>query len=435
MNEPVILRADARFLPLADASVDLIVTSPPYFGMRSYTDGGEHYDGQVGAEATPVEFVDSLMACTREMIRVLKPTGSIWVNLGDKYSQRVATRHSSHQDGLFPDLPELRKDWKRDRAAGLARMPAENVIDATSGRHVPEKSLMGLPWRFALRCIDELGLILRAEVVWSKPNGLPESVKDRVRRSHEQWFHFTLQPRYYSAVDEIRQAHKRNWLPGKTGGHTYEAMKAAGEKDSNLANSSPNPLGSLPGSVWTIATQPLKVPAELGVDHFAAFPMEWPRRLILGWSPREVCTACGKGRRPLVTIEKIHGTPRQVGSAAGRGSADDNQRGMNAPGDTRPSSIARITGYVCACPDSTASTTPGVVLDPFGGTGTTALVAAMHGRIGISVDASADYCRLAGWRAADPKERGRAADRAADVVARIPRRVEGQGSLFDMETL
>ena len=81
-----IIRGNALDLPLADDSVDLVVTSPPYFGLRSYQDGGEHYDGQIGAEATPAEFVDALIAATREMVRVLKPSGSIWVNLGDKYS-------------------------------------------------------------------------------------------------------------------------------------------------------------------------------------------------------------------------------------------------------------------------------------------------------------------------------------------------------------
>jgi DNA modification methylase len=125
----IVLRGDARSLPLPDGSVDLIVTSPPYFGLRSYTDGGKHYDGQIGSERTPREYVANLLDCTREWMRVLKPEGSIFVNLGDKYSQRVATRPSSHQDGLFPGRPELRKDWKRDRAAGLTRMPYENVID------------------------------------------------------------------------------------------------------------------------------------------------------------------------------------------------------------------------------------------------------------------------------------------------------------------
>jgi DNA modification methylase len=86
--KPLLLRGDARTLPLADESVDLVVTSPPYFGLRSYQDGGEHYAGQVGAEASPREFVDALIDCTREMVRVLKPSGSIFVNLGDRYSQR-----------------------------------------------------------------------------------------------------------------------------------------------------------------------------------------------------------------------------------------------------------------------------------------------------------------------------------------------------------
>ena len=81
-----ILRGNALALPLADESVDLVVTSPPYFGLRSYQDGGEHYAGQIGSEATPAEFIDALIAATREMVRVLKPSGSIWVNLGDKYA-------------------------------------------------------------------------------------------------------------------------------------------------------------------------------------------------------------------------------------------------------------------------------------------------------------------------------------------------------------
>jgi len=107
----VVLQANARQLPLANDSVDLIVTSPPYFALRSYRDGGEHYIDQIGDEPTPVEFIDALVEVTRECVRVLKPTGSLWVNLGDKYSQRSALRPSSDQDGLIPDRPELAKDW------------------------------------------------------------------------------------------------------------------------------------------------------------------------------------------------------------------------------------------------------------------------------------------------------------------------------------
>jgi DNA modification methylase len=81
-----ILRANARSLPLADDSVDLIVTSPPYFALRSYTDSGVHYRGQIGSEPTPAEFIASLLEVTRECVRVLKPSGSLFVNLGDKYA-------------------------------------------------------------------------------------------------------------------------------------------------------------------------------------------------------------------------------------------------------------------------------------------------------------------------------------------------------------
>lgn len=95
-----ILRADALALPIADASVDLVVTSPPYFGLRSYQDGGEHYAGQLGSEPTPAEFVDALIAATREMVRVLKPSGSIWVNLGDKMSSGGAAGDLTLRDDL-----------------------------------------------------------------------------------------------------------------------------------------------------------------------------------------------------------------------------------------------------------------------------------------------------------------------------------------------
>jgi hypothetical protein len=203
-----------------------------------------------------------------------------------------------------------------------------------------------------------------------------------------------------------------------------------------------NPLGKLPGSVWEIATQPLKVPAELGVDHFAAFPMEWPRRLILGWSPAEVCTACGEGRRPVATetgrvvssaaVRELGGTAaHQYGAQAGRGDGGT-ERIRTASGHNLPKRERVLTGYACACPDTTAPSTPGVVLDPFSGTGTTALVATMLGRQGIGVDLSEDYCRLARWRASDPKERARAAGLDPDAVAAIRPEIPGQSDLFDL---
>ncbi len=186
-----------------------------------------------------------------------------------------------------------------------------------------------------------------------------------------------------------------------------------------------HPLGKLPGSVWSIPSQPLSVPPELGVDHFAAFPMEWPRRLIAGWSPTGVCVGCGEGRRPVsVNVGQNRG---QRGYAV----SDDRCLGhtqRSGPGTGALTQLKSITGYVCACPDTSAPTTPAVCLVPFGGTGTVALVAHVMGRHGVSLDMSADYTRLARWRTTDPDQIA-----AAAQVDKPPRQVAGQDRLFDLE--
>ena len=287
-------QADALRLPLADDSVDLVVTSPPYFALRSYRDGDEHYDGQIGSESTPQEFLEALWAATVEMVRVVKPSGSIFVNLGDKYAGSNGQAGGPSQLNGATYSP----DGTRTKAAKKG-----GYVPKTSVR---TKSLMGLPWRYAIGCIDDLGLILRSEMIWSKPNGLPESVTDRVRRSHEQWFHFTLEPRYFSAIDEIRETYAPASI-GKSPG--ANAMKGRAQMPDRMdeAGYTPgwdtNPLGKLPGSVWSIPSEPLQVPDHLGVDHFAAFPQEWPRRLILGWSPPDGVVLdpfVGTGTVPMV---------------------------------------------------------------------------------------------------------------------------------------
>ena len=417
--------ANALDLPLPDASVDLIVTSPPYFGLRSYQDGGKHYAGQIGSEATPAEFLDALIAATREMVRVLKPSGSIFVNLGDKYA---AGHGGSSTEGNGVNITVRRTRQAATHWAGESAHPSKS----TSAIVLRPKSLMGMPWRYAIRCIDELGLILRAEVIWSKPNGLPESVTDRARRSHEQWFHFTVQPRYFAAVDEIREPHSGGAHPArKDKGVSPRNAKIAATGDHGLrrSNTDPSlfdPRGKLPGSVWEVPTQPLTVPAELGVDHFAAFPMEWPRRIIKGWAPTAgVCVECGEGRRPVIDKRFL---PLQVPNNVGKWDiAAEDGRDVVAKPYGRAAASATITGYACACAEPTAPTTPAVVLDPFGGTGTTALVASVLGCHGHSVDLSADYCRLAQWRVTDPGQRAAAAQvEAVDPVS------DDQPDIFDV---
>lgn len=371
-----IIRADARHLPLSDASVDLIVTSPPYFALRDYRDGDRSLAGQIGAEPTPAAYVDALIACTREWMRVLKPQGSLWINLGDKYRWEGA-----------------------DAVPGL----------------VPRRSLMLLPERYRIAAVDDLGLIARAVVIWSKTNPMPGKATDRVRTSHEDWIHLVRQPDYYAALDAIREQ-----------ASDYARAKAAarktapGQRRRAMADTC-NPLGTPPGSVWEFPSQPLTVPERLGVDHFAAFPPALIRRIVLGWSPLGICTACGEGRRLVSEVTRV---PRRPSPQSSYG-AGKHGTGAHSLG-TMP--VAHITGDACACPAPTARTRPAVVLDPFGGTGTTALVASAHGRHGISVDRSADYCRLAQWRTTDPGERARALG-----VPKPPPVTTGQGDLFDGE--
>lgn len=441
------VRGDARALPLPDASVDLVVTSPPYFSLRSYTDSGQHYAGQIGDEPDPREYLDNLLKATAEWARVLKPAGSLWVNLGDKYAERTGPERLADADS---DAYVRRPNARRARRAYGFR----------------PKSLMGLPWRYALACVDDLGLILRRDQVWDKVNAMPESTTDRTRSAHEYWFHLTKQARYYSAVDEIREP-----ASGYDRASGARRQVPPGQRIRAMADTT-NPLGALPGSVWPIPTEPL--PTLPGVDtrHYAAFPTEWPRRLVLGWSPRDVCTACGQGRAPVCDRSPM----------LWRSSPTADSRA--APGATRATAsgtmlragTTRIVGYACACTPFTLHpsaprqgprnsgkgwaadtgdrdnpgggygnaertgpwreyhlegwepppTTPGVVLDPFSGTGTTIHVASALGRVGIGVDLSHDYCRLATHPVLADRRR-----RKVLGLDAAPAQINGQGHLFD----
>jgi DNA modification methylase len=387
-------RGDAVAIPLADESVDLIVTSPPYFALRSYQDGGEHYDGQIGSEESPQAFLEALWAVTAECARVLKPSGSIWVNLGDKYAGSGGHNNAGLVGKAVAPPPGV---VVGPTGHGARRRSAPDSYNKTSIGGARPKSLMGLPWRYAIGCVDQLGLILRAEVVWSKPNGLPESVTDRVRRSHEQWFHFAKEPRYFAAMDEVREAHAEKSLTHRGGG---QAHGNARNPDNNFGSDKArviDPLGKLPGSVWTIPSEPLTVPDHLGVDHFAAFPQEWPRRIILGWSPSGYCVECGQPRVPCV--EKDAPEPTAVYQEQARKRSPMNGGvGKVTLGASADEWHRTITGYACACPTPDAPTRPAVVLDPFGGTGTVAMVARALGRYPVHMDLSADYLRLAQWR-------------------------------------
>jgi len=461
MGRAIVIRGDAAHLPLADESVDLIVSSPPYFNLRSYSDGGVHYNAQIGSEATPQEFIDSLLTCTAEWGRVLKRSGSIFINLGDTYSSWQGERKSHPRD-----ISGQRQS--RGEGGGFIR-------GAPRIWGIPPKSLIGIPWRYALACVDELGLILRRDIIWSKKNSMPESVKDRARTSHEYIFHLVKQQRYYSAVDEIREEHTpesfARFAPGQKQAGLSRRSDYGGQPAHTFSlENSLHPLGSLPGSVWEFPIQPLigpqcrlvwdgrtirwfptwedgerhmrmlarewwAWPAGSGrpslrpeEQHYAAFPFELSRRAILGWSPPGICTACGQGRRPVSVVTGVHATGFDTRIVP---MSRDTVHGHDGRGGQKILTRRGITGYACDCPDTFAPTRPSVILDPFGGTGSSALVAAANGRIGITVDYSHSYSRFARWRTGDVSERAKAMQ-----VRKPPSPPDTrQEALFDVEEL
>lgn len=340
-------------------SVDLIITSPPYFALRSYKDGDEHYADQIGDEPTPQQFLEALWAVTSECQKVLKPGGNLFVNLGDKYQN---------------------------------------------------KSLLGLPWRYALGCTDGNAgdpWVMRAEIVWDKPNAIPEPITDRVRRSHETWFHFTRTQTSFACIDEIREPHKHQESAtarrGPSGPNRGTETGRTHDDGASVGNFNHNPLGRTPGSVWEIALEPLRVPEWLGVEHFAAFPQEWPRRIIKGWTPTGFCVECAQPRTPVTESERIGVMIRKSHDTRSEGVNKGGKAGgfADAGAETWSRTETMIVGYSCACDDTNAPTTPAVVLDPFTGTGTVPMVARALGRYGIGVDLSQDYLKLAKWRVWD----------------------------------
>lgn len=265
---------------LDSRSVNCVVTSPPYFGLRDYG-----IDGQIGAEASPAEYIAALVAVFAEARRVLTDDGTLWLNLGDSYSTRKVVRDSSHQPGFHPDRTDhatIGKSWRDNAANGDTRMPA------LYGR--PEKNLLGIPWRTALALQDD-GWILRNDVIWHKPNAMPESVQDRLSARHEHLFLLTKSRRYYFNLDPIREpvvtaradaltwARDEQGVPGQKPQHRPGRAGGTNLRPTGRQRLHTTDKGRNPGDLWTIPTVPFPG------AHFAAFPPELPRRCIQAGSP------------------------------------------------------------------------------------------------------------------------------------------------------
>lgn len=296
---------------LPDASVDCVVTSPPYYQLRDYG-----VVGQLGLEPTVDGWVEGLRQVARQIGRVLKPSGAFWLNLGDSFS-----RHERYG--------------------------------------APPKGLLLAPERLVLALTRD-GWLVRNKVIWAKSNPMPSSIRDRLTLTWEVVYLLVRSPHYYFDLDAIREPHITASARSAKAPHGKRADWAgplAGSQDglrrARAAGTPGHPLGKNPGDVWRIATRGFRG------AHFATFPPDLIRRPMLATCPALVCGDCGRAWAPLPTL--------------GQGPA----------------------GPVCRY---AASPRPGVVLDPFFGTGTVGLVAEQLGRDWLGIELKSEYVGLARQR-------------------------------------
>ena len=252
-------RSVLRDLP--DESVNCVVTSPPYFGLRDYG-----VDGQIGLEASVSDHIAALRDVFREIRRILLKDGTLWVNYGDGYASTPnGNTHLTH-DGRYKS--------KRDD-----RTFTDKPLDTIKASGLKPKDLMGLPWRLAF-AMQEDGWWLRSDIIWAKPNPMPESIKDRPTKSHEYLFLLAKSDRYFFDAEAIAEPSIHAGQLVRTNGN--EGMDAGydGHRTRDgLRRGVVVPETRHPRSVWNIATAPFPE------AHFATFPPELAERCIKAGCP------------------------------------------------------------------------------------------------------------------------------------------------------
>ena len=325
---------------LPDRSVHTCVTSPPYFGLRDYG-----VDGQIGLEDTPEVFVARLVEVFREVRRVLREDGTLWLNLGDSYGKN--------------------------------------------------KQLLGIPWRVAFALQADCWY-LRQDIIWQKPNPMPESIKDRCTKAHEYIFMFSKSAKYFYDSEAVKEpAVTKDGFKFTDGGkdkqrgHSRRHAGFNGRYAEKIASDGP-PETRNRRSVWTVATKPFKG------AHFATFPPDLIEPCVLAGAPERCCAACG------LPYERI--VDKQTSFEGGSGKAGRSAEEVNASGKWSgqqygtnlklgPVNSTRTIGFEPSC-SCGAHIVGGTVLDPFGGSGTTAGVALKHGRRAVLCELNPDYAEM-----------------------------------------
>ena len=375
---------------LEDQSINTCITSPPYYGLRDYGTadwiggnidcdhtyhvtsaynknfnerwgnpsgnrkqeserhnveykkeckkcGAQREDKQLGMEDTIEEFTENLVTVFKEVKRVLRDDGTVWLNIGDSYSKK--------------------------------------------------QQLIGAPWRVALALQND-GWCLRQDIIWNKPNAMPESIKNRCTKAHEYIFLLSKNKKYYYDNEAIKEdcvgKDERKWAD------SYDKVGSVIQGDTNAGikrtkrYSKDNDFKRNRRSVWTVTTKPFKG------AHFATFPKDLIEPCVLAGCPEKMCCECGTPykRQMQKTGEFQRRWSKTIATA--EGSPHEGQSSMQ--------NIYEDLGLQKQCDCETNETKPGTVLDPFGGSGTTGIVAAQHNRNALLLELNKEYIELAQGR-------------------------------------
>ena len=369
---------------LPERSVHMVCTSPPYWGLRDYG-----APGQLGLEPTPEAYVEALVGVFREVRRVLRDDGTLWLNLGDAYA---------HQSSGGGGAVDIRTDGRRTTPGDQVRGRMGGVNTLASG--LKPKDLAGIPWRVAF-ALQADGWYLRSDIIWAKPNPMPESVTDRPTKSHEHVFLLAKSARYFWDADAVREA----WADDREGWSGYYERGDVGKRrcgdgtfrQDGGVTQKPSTSGRNIRDVWTIATQPYPG------AHFATFPETLVEPCVkAGTSERGVCPECGAPWQRVV--ERTGPTTREKLSERGASHYAAGQpqqaQGLDHAGHHANSRVAITTGWHPGCAHDLPPV-PALVLDCFAGSGTIGRVANRLSRRALLIELSPDYIDQALVRNAD----------------------------------
>lgn len=411
-----ILLGDSKLIlkEIPSESIDCIITSPPYWNVRDYKE-----ENQIGLEDHPQKYIDKIVDIMKECKRVLKPTGTIFLNLGDSFY----TKSGSGQGSNF-----LKRYKQLDGGDGKLFKAHTHTREKYKSKWLQSKQRLLIPYRIAIKCQDELGLILRNDLTWVKQwtnwktkesagSTIPTSVQDRLNTNSESIFFFVKQKKYFFDLNAVRIPHKCEEVKPLSQSYLYQGKFKDNEQAESFGSprarnyrnktqkenykigmrNAPepgepnafNPLGKNPGDCLMFPVEPSRE------NHFAIFPSTLPEFCILAGCPQYICPKCEKPRKKITNKNYIPTRPGlNTGNAKSGTDLDPNkslhQRDISK---YRMKIDYQIIAYTdCKCGQGFK---PGIVLDPFMGSGTTAVIARKLGRDFVGIDLNSDYIEIA----------------------------------------